>query len=103
MVGKPESENHGEGMEMEEVDDGNLPYCRAVLTESIRMHLRILFTTRVISKDLILDTDDEGGTAILPKGARVFIKPALIHLDERNFEWAEEFAPERWVPEGTMG
>ncbi|KAL7535510.1 hypothetical protein ACHAXR_006533 [Thalassiosira sp. AJA248-18] len=91
------------------IGDEDLPYCRAVFTESIRMHLPVLFTTRVLSKDLTLDTgygsgDDENETnetnprqATLLKGTRVIINPSMIHLDERNFARANEFIPERWV------
>ncbi len=31
-------------------DDDDLPYCRAVLSESIRLNMPVVFTTRVISK-----------------------------------------------------
>ena len=78
-------------------DEDALPYCRAIITESLRMHVPVIFTTRVISKDLILDTDDEGGTVIIPKNTRFLINPTMVHLDERNFERADEFIPERWV------
>jgi len=83
-----------------DVDDDDLPYCRAVVTESIRLHVPILFTTRVISKDLTLDTDGNGGKATLLQGTRAMINPKMIHLDERNFVRAEEFVPERWVKWG---
>ena len=83
-----------------DVDDDDLPYCRAVFQESIRLHLPILFTTRVLSKDLTLNTgydDEDSSQATLLKGTRLHINPTLIHLDERNFERASEFIPERWV------
>lgn len=90
--------------ETDMIDDDDLPYCRAVLTESIRLHMPVLFTTRVLSKDLTLDTGYDDGygyetrsRATLLRGTRIFINPAIIHRDERNFERANEFLPERWV------
>mmetsp|Transcript_58 Transcript_58/g.134 ORF Transcript_58/g.134 Transcript_58/m.134 type:complete len:191 (-) Transcript_58:3-575(-) len=62
------------------------------------MQLPVMFTTRVISKDLTLDSGTgDGDTCTLLKGTRVFINPSMIHLDERNYERASEFIPERWV------
>ena len=84
-------------------DDDDLPYCRAVFTESIRLNMPVVFTTRVISKDLTLETgynDDangRGSQATILKGTRVIINPEMIHRDERNFDRALEFVPERWV------
>lgn len=85
------------------IDDDDLPYCRAVFNESLRLHLPIMFTTRVLSKELTLDTGyDENDTtkpqrATLLKGTRVMIHPLMIHLDKRNFERPSEYIPERWV------
>lgn len=84
-------------------DDDDLPYCRAVLTESIRLNMPVVFTTRVMSKDLSLETgynDDangRGSRVTILKGTRVIINPEMIHRDERNFNRALEFVPERWV------
>ncbi len=78
-------------------DEDALPYCKAIITESLRLHVPVIFTTRVASKNLVLDTDDEGGMVTIPKGTRIIINPTMVHLDERNFDRAEEFLPERWV------
>jgi cytochrome P450 len=78
-------------------DEDALPYCKAIITESLRMHVPVIFTTRVSSKNLVLDTDDEGGMVTIPKDTRFIVNPTMIHMDERNFERAEEFLPERWV------
>jgi len=78
-------------------DEDALPYCKAVIMEALRVHTPVIFTTRVSSKDLTLDTDDNGGTATIPKDTRFIIHPTMVHLDERNFDRAEEFLPERWV------
>jgi len=94
-----EGGNSGQKQQPQEtMDDDLLPYCRAVFTESLRIQLPVMFTTRVISKDLTLDSgNDDGDTCTLLKGTRVFINPSMIHLDERNYERASEFIPERWV------
>eukprot|EP00985_Skeletonema_marinoi_P028437 scaffold24856_cov90-Skeletonema_marinoi.AAC.3 len=65
--------------------------------ETLRVHTPVIFTTRVSSKDLTLDTDDNGGMVTIPKDTRFVIHPTMVHLDERNFDRAEEFLPERWV------
>ncbi|KAL7539394.1 hypothetical protein ACHAWF_006394 [Thalassiosira exigua] len=106
----------------ETADDDALPYCRAVFIEAIRIHNPVLYTTRVLTKDLTLDTgydearirdsgaetskvDSDGrpargaaaAEATLLKGTRVHVNPDMVHRDERNFERATEFLPERWV------
>mmetsp|Transcript_29021 Transcript_29021/g.43874 ORF Transcript_29021/g.43874 Transcript_29021/m.43874 type:complete len:744 (+) Transcript_29021:65-2296(+) len=78
-------------------DEDALPYCKAVIMETLRVHTPVIFTTRVSSKDLTLDADDDGGMVTIPKDTRFIIHPTMVHLDERNFDRAEEFLPERWV------
>ena len=78
-------------------DEDALPYCKAVIMETLRVHTPVIFTTRVSSKDLTLDTDDNGGMVTIPKDTRFIIHPTMVHSDERNFDRAEEFIPERWV------
>ncbi len=78
-------------------DEDALPYCKAVIMESVRLHVPVIFTTRVASKDLVLDTDDEGGVVTIPKGTRFLINMTMIHRYEKNFDRAEDFCPERWV------
>jgi len=78
-------------------DEDALPYCKAIILESLRIHVPVVFTTRVSSKNMTLDTDDCGGKVTIPKDTRFILNPTTIHNDERNFERAEEFLPERWV------
>lgn len=75
----------------------DLVYCRAVFTETIRLHLPVIFTTRVLEKDMSFDTGNGDERVTFPKGTKALISPTAIHLDERNFERAQEFLPERWV------
>ena len=78
-------------------DEDALPYCKAIAMEALRIHVPIIFTTRESAKDITLDTDDEGGMVTIPKDTRFILNPTVIHLDERNFDRAKEFIPERWV------
>ena len=78
-------------------DEDALPYCKAIAMESLRIHTPVIFTTRVSARDITLDTDDEGGMVTIPKNTRFILNPTMIHTDERNFDRATEFVPERWV------
>lgn len=73
------------------ISEEDLPYCRAALIESMRLHATVLFTTRKLTKPLTLDGID------LPEGMRMYIPMNNIHHDERNFTRATEYIPERWV------
>jgi cytochrome P450 len=75
----------------------DLVYCRAVFQETIRLHLPVIFTTRVLEKDMTFDTGNGDERVTVPKGTKALISPSAIHNDERNFERAKEFIPERWV------
>jgi len=78
-------------------DPEDLVYNRAVFTETIRLHLPVIFTTRVLEKDMTFDTGNGDERVILPKGTKALVSPSAVHRDERNFERALEFIPERWV------
>ena len=78
-------------------NEEELPYCKAVIMEAMRLHVPVVFTTRSSAKDITLDMDDEGNMVTIPKGTRFIINPTMVHVDERNFEQAGEFIPERWV------
>lgn len=73
------------------VSEENLPYCRAALTESMRVHPTILFTTRMLERPITLDGLE------LPEGTRTYVPIGNVHSDERNFARAGEYLPERWV------
>ncbi|EED86492.1 hypothetical protein THAPSDRAFT_264647, partial [Thalassiosira pseudonana CCMP1335] len=85
------------GVHGTDIDDDELVYCRAVFMETIRLHLPVMFTTRVTEKEMSFDTGlEEGHNVTIPKGTRCVVCPTVVHMDERNFERAEEFLPERW-------
>ncbi|KAL3782156.1 hypothetical protein HJC23_004519 [Cyclotella cryptica] len=81
----------------QDFDPEDLVYCRAVFTETIRIHLPVIFTTRVLEKDMTFDTGVGDDRVTFPRGTKAIISPTAIHADERNFERAKEFVPERWV------
>ena len=78
-------------------DADDLVYCKAFIQETIRLHLPVTFTTRVLEKDMSFDTGNGDERLQLPKGTKALISPSAVHHDERNFERAKEFIPERWV------
>lgn len=78
-------------------DPEDLVYNRAVFQETIRLYLPVIFTTRVLEKDMSFDTGNGDERVTLPKGTKALISPSAVHRDERNFERAQEFIPERWV------
>lgn len=78
-------------------DPEELVYSRAVFQETIRLHLPVIFTTRALEKDMSFDTGNGDERITLPKGTKALISPSAVHRDERNFERAQEFIPERWV------
>jgi cytochrome P450 len=46
---------------------------------------------------MTFDTGNGDERVILPKGTKALVSPSAVHRDERNFERALEFIPERWV------
>ena len=71
--------------------ESRLPYCRAVILETLRLHPPVYTNCRVFEKDVELD----GCT--IPRRTCVYLPIRQIHTDERNFARATEFLPERWV------
>jgi cytochrome P450 len=71
-------------------DYPNLEYTEAVLAEAMR-----LFPPAWALGRLALEDHEFGGYKI-PKGALVLLSPFVAHRDERFWENADEFQPERW-------
>ncbi len=79
-------------------DDDRLPYCRAVFVESTRLHLPVLFTTRVLAGDLTLDTgyaNDDDETCTLLDGGH-------LDGDGRATSCSGERRSLRFEPEGLL-
>lgn len=75
----------------------HLPYCNAVVTETIRLYPAIVAISRTLEKPF----EFENVTA--PAGMDVLIPFWHIQRDERNFTRALEFLPERWVKRNVDG
>jgi cytochrome P450 len=69
----------------------SLPFCTAVLLETLRFYPPVVTTGR----DLLQPRTIAGKT--YPAGCRLFLCPWTIHRDERNFARPLEFLPERWA------
>jgi len=70
-----------------------LPFARAVFTETIRLYPPSWYIGRYAVETLEL-----GGREI-PAGASVWISPFVLHHDPRWFARAETFEPDRWLGE----
>ncbi|MGE7436572.1 cytochrome P450 [Kitasatospora sp. NPDC001175] len=74
-------------------DLAELPYCRRVLTESMRLYPPGALLSRVTTADVEL-----AGRAI-PAGSDVFFCSYSLHRDPEVFAEPEVFDPDRWLPE----
>ncbi|KAJ3339910.1 hypothetical protein HDU93_007684 [Gonapodya sp. JEL0774] len=67
------------------------PFLNAFIKEVLRVHPSAGFTREV---------EDPNGVTLggvhLPKGSDIWFMPPVIHMQERYFERANEFLPERW-------
>jgi cytochrome P450 len=71
----------------------NLPYTGAVFAEALRMFPPAWAIGRRALEDV------EFGGYRIPAGCVVLVSPYVTQRDERWFEGAEEFRPERWLEE----
>jgi enediyne biosynthesis protein E7 len=69
-----------------------LPFCAALLRESMRLYTPIWIVSRIA-----IDDDEVGGYRV-PAGALVPISPYLIHRHESFWADAERFDPARFMP-----
>lgn len=74
-------------------DVQQLPYCNAVIKESLRCYPAAWVFQRMALEDV-----DISGYAI-PKGTFIWISPWVLHHDARWFEDPNAFMPERWLKE----
>eukprot|EP00521_Asterionellopsis_glacialis_P017495 CAMPEP_0195308980 /NCGR_PEP_ID=MMETSP0707-20130614/38508_1 /TAXON_ID=33640 /ORGANISM="Asterionellopsis glacialis, Strain CCMP134" /LENGTH=295 /DNA_ID=CAMNT_0040373275 /DNA_START=541 /DNA_END=1425 /DNA_ORIENTATION=- len=79
----------------------DLPYCNAVINESLRLYPPVAALIRNLGKDMDLEIDDR--QVKIPMNTRVFISLYWSHRYEKNFARAHEFLPERWVQKQADG
>jgi len=73
--------------------DKHLPYCHAVLLETLRLFPAGSNTSRNLSRELHIPERN----ITFEKGSRVFLSFWCIHRYEGNFHRPLEFLPQRWV------
>jgi cytochrome P450 len=76
----------------EDWDPDTLPFCQAVLLETLRLYPPGPITTRTIESPLKLR-----GGAVIPENTLAWIPIWNIHRKDENFERPLEFRPDRWV------
>ena len=76
-------------------DVQQLPYCNAVIKESLRCYPVAWITRRIALEDV------EIGGYQIAKGTSVFLSPWVLHHDARWFSDPDAFEPERWLVEKT--
>jgi len=79
----------------------DLPYCNAVVNESLRLYPPVAALIRNLGKDMDIEIDDK--QVKIPMNTRVFIPLYWSHRYEKNFARAYEFLPERWVQKQADG
>lgn len=76
----------------------NLPYLSAIVNESLRLHNP--FTTGVHA--VIGENGLDMGSYRLPAYTQVYVPILALMTDEKYFEKAEEYIPERWTEKEEM-
>ncbi|EPQ05806.1 Cytochrome P450 4V3 [Myotis brandtii] len=74
-----------------------LKYLECVIKETLRIFPSVPIIARGLNEDC-----DVGGYNIV-KGSQILIVPYALHRDQKYFPDPEEFKPERFFPENSMG
>ena len=72
------------------IDPDQLPYCRAIIMETLRMYPPVILTFRTLEEPM------EISGCTIPAGTQVFIPIWAIQRDSHTFPKPLEFIPERW-------
>lgn len=78
------------------IDDiDRLPYCRAVIDETLRLYPPVhIFSRQALGDDVVCDHP-------VPKGAFVTVSSWVLHRHQLWWEAPNEFRPERFLPENA--
>jgi cytochrome P450 len=78
------------------IDDiDQLPYCRAVIDETLRLYPPVhIFSRQALGDDVVCDHP-------VPKGAFVTVSSWVLHRHQLWWEAPNEFRPERFLPENA--
>jgi cytochrome P450 len=79
----------------------NLPYCNAVMQETLRLFPSAPTTYRTLPKDFTLSPETTSKPVTFPAGCRIIIPIWYINRSPRNYSNPEEFMPERFLPENA--
>lgn len=84
----------GEKKLLEEQDVARLPYLRAVVKESMRLHFSnpLLFPRKA-------ESDEEVGGYLIPKGTQIIINAWIFSKDASIWKNPDSFEPERFLDE----
>lgn len=74
----------------------NMKYLEMVVSEGLRKYPPVSVLTRKCTKDFLIE---DGGGLVIPKGTQVTVPIYSIQRDNRYFENAEKFDPERFSDE----
>ena len=74
-----------------------LTYLEGCLQDAMRLYP----TTTMLSRETLAETEWRGTT--VPSGTQVLIPNLFLHRDRDRFEYADRFAPERWVDGSAAG
>ena len=72
------------------IDPDQLPYCRAIIMETLRMYPPVILTFRTLEEPMKISG------CMIPAGTQVFIPIWAIQRDSHTFPKPLEFIPERW-------
>ena len=81
-----------------------LPWTQAAVLEALRVRPPAYMVGRCAKKEVTLPGPDGApGSAVLPAGTTVLVSPYLIHRDERWWDRAKDYLPQRWLVPATEG